>query len=144
MNDNVAAYRKTGTLGNSQLDLIIQVYDGAISNMNAAAQAYRNEDDSAGRESLEKAKKFVTHLYTTLDSEKGGDIAEQLGKMYAFVINEINVIEGTKDLQKIDDNMTVLKNLRLGWVGLKEQELEQVSPVEPSLNIENGSFVTSA
>jgi flagellar protein FliS len=122
MNDQLTAYKKTEILGKSQLDLIIQVYEGAIEAFKAARHAYEEEDNGTGHEQLERARRFVVHLYTTLDMEKGGEIADRLGRLYAFVINQTDMIEATKDLVGIDDNISILDNLRLGWLGLKEQE----------------------
>jgi flagellar protein FliS len=116
MEGKLSTYRKVETLGKSQLDLIIQVYEGAIAAFRAAADFYKSDDHQAGHEQLQKAKRFVTHLYTTLDPEVGGEIAESLGKLYAFVINQTNVAEATKDLSVIDDNISILDNVRLGWL----------------------------
>ncbi|UCG61975.1 MAG: flagellar protein FliS [Candidatus Zixiibacteriota bacterium] len=121
MKEGLAAYQETDMLGKSQLDLVIKVYDGAIEAYRAARKAYEEEDNDSGYEQLQRAKRFITHLYTTLNMEEGGAIAEQLGRIYAFVINQTSVIEATKDLKQIDDNVNILNNLRLGWVGLKEQ-----------------------
>ena len=125
MDSNVTAYRQADILGKSQLDLVIQVYDGAIDAYRAARKAYEDNDTGQGYEHLQKARRFVTHLYTTLDMENGGAIANQLSRLYAFLINQTNVIEATKDLKQIDDNLSILDNLRSGWVGLKEQQNEE-------------------
>ena len=122
MTKELNAYQKTAILGKSQLELIIQVYDGAIAALKDGQKAYQGGDNEKGYQQLEKARRFVPHLYTTLDPEKGGEIAERLAKLYAFVINQTNVVQATKDSSQIDDNITVLRNLRLGWVGLKEQQ----------------------
>jgi flagellar protein FliS len=130
MDGTLATYRAVDTHGKSQLELILQVYDGAIAAYREAAQYYQKQDFNAGYESLEKAKRFIVHLYVTLDPERGGEIAEQLGKLYAYVVNQTNIVEATKDLSQIDDIISVLENLRLGWAGLKEQETssDQKSP----------------
>ena len=145
MTADLNEYQKADILGKSQLELIIRVYDGAIAAFKAASGAYRDDDNSDGYEHLEKAKRFVTHLYTTLDIERGGEIAERLGKLYAFVINQTTSIQATKDLKQIDDNITILANLRSAWVELKEREKE-TSPADPeSSGSENErAIVTSA
>lgn len=122
MNKNLKAYESTSTLGLSQLDLILKVYDGAIGAFTDASEFYSKNELNAGYEKMEKAKKFVTHLYTTLDPENGGEIAERLGKIYAFVLNQTDIAQATKDLQIIDDNIKVLKNVREGWQGLRDQQ----------------------
>ncbi len=142
MDGKLAAYRKEETVGKSQLDLILQVYDGAIAAFGTAKENYAANDSTGGWEHLERARKFVTHLYTTLNHEKGGDISVNLAKLYAWVINQINVAQATKDLQIIDDNITILGNLRDGWAGLKNTDMETTS--SPTEAAPQGGFTHSA
>jgi flagellar protein FliS len=143
MDGKISEYKTTDTLGKSQLDLIIKVYDGAIASYKETAEHIRAENTAGVHESLEKARRFVTHLYATLDPEKGGEVAENLGKLYAYVINLTNIVDATKDLSQIDDIITVLNNVRLGWVGLKEDQA--VAQTLPKGDKENSqAFTTSA
>ncbi len=122
MANNLDTYRTMDTIGMSQLELILKVYDGLLGAYRAASEACRRKDTAAAFDQLEKAKRFVTHLYTTLDFEKGGQIAEQLGKLYAFALNQTNMVQATKDLEQIDEIIHIFENLRGGWSGLKEQQ----------------------
>jgi flagellar protein FliS len=122
MDGKVGAYQQSSILGKSPLDLVIQVYDGAIGAFEKAGEALRKEDFNVSRDQLEKARKFLTHLYTTLDMERGGEIASHLSRLYAFVISQTHIIEATKELRLIDDNVNILKNLRSGWAGLKQNQ----------------------
>ena len=145
MEGKLTTYRQTDTLGKSQLDLIIMVFDGAISAFNNAKLAIQSEETSKARDQLERARRFVVHLYTTLNIDKGGEIAESLGKLYTFIINQTNVIEATKDLGMIDDNITVLENVRQGWTDLKAQGAEsQHISHQGKPRATTGSFSTSA
>jgi len=132
MGGGLDTYRRMDLCGKSQVDLILQVYDGAIAAFRSAGKFYQAEDYQSGYEQLEKAKKFVTHLYTTLDSEAGGEIAEKLSKLYAFIISQTNMAEATKDLHVIDDNITILDNVRLGWLELKQQVAKTAQPSKQS------------
>ena len=75
---------------------------------------------------MEKAKKFLVHLYTTLDEEKGGDIAQNLSRLYAYLIERVNFIEATKDIKTIEECKGILQNIREGWVGLAHQKKSEV------------------
>jgi len=121
MDDKLDTYRTIDTLGKSQLDLVIKVYDGAIASLKSARDCYQNNDNETGFEQNEKARKFVTHLYTTLDTEKGGQIAENLGRLYAFIISQSYVVEATKDSKLIDDIIGILQELRSGWSGIQAE-----------------------
>jgi len=142
MKSNHQAYRENDILGKSPLDLVLQVYDGAISAFSGARSHYDAGHFDEGYEDLQKAKKFLTHLYTTLDFEQGGEVAQNLGSLYAFVISQTNVIEGSKDPKQIDSNIQILRNLRSGWADLKahvgesrQRRTEADRPVTESLQV---------
>lgn len=136
MHNKIGSYKSADTIGKSQIDLILQVYDGAIGSLKSAREAYEGDRLTDGREQMEKAKRFVTHLYTTLNMEKGGEVAENLGKLYAYVISQSYVVQATKDLEMIDDMVTVLDNLRGGWRGLKDQQTETAAGGTPDASLE--------
>lgn len=134
MERKVSAYQKSDVLGKSPLDLIIQVYDGAIGEFKTSLEAYQNNKNNDGYTHMEKAKRFLTYLYVSLDMEKGGEIATNLSKLYAFMINQINIIEGTKDLKRINDNIDILQNLKSGWLSLKNQQKDKKENLETNNN----------
>ena len=142
MNNKIGSYKSADTIGKSQIDLILQVYDGAIGSLKSARAAYESERLTDGREQMDKAKRFVTHLYTTLNMEKGGEVAENLGKLYAYVISQSYVVQATKDLEMIDDMVTVLDNLRGGWRGLKDQQTESAAGGTSDASLEPASSGT--
>lgn len=147
MDNSVGSYRTIDTHGKSQLDLILQVYDGAIGAYGAAKEDYGNNRFTEGREQMERARRFVVHLYTTLNPEEGGEIAENLGKIYAYVVQQTDIASATKDTGTIDDIINILDNLRQGWRGLKEQQASGSNPSESTTRPEPqpaGSFSTSA
>ena len=123
MENGLSAYNRTETMGKSQLDLILQVYDGAIKTYSQARDSYLNHNNEAGFESLEKAQRFVTHLFTTLDLENGGEVAKNLSRMYAYIINETEGIKGTKDTAKLGAIVKMLGNIRSGWAGLRNSDV---------------------
>ncbi len=145
MNGPLGTYQQIDTMGKSQLDLILQVYDGAIASYNTARECYKNEDFQSGYEQLEKAKRFITHLYTTLDLARGGEIAENLGKLYAFLINQTNLAAATKDMTVLTGNLKILGKLREGWSGIKEKNPDdQRRPAENTVpERPTGNFSTS-
>ncbi len=125
MNKSATAYRTSATLGKSPIDLILTVYDGTIKAFGEADAAYSAHDLARGREALEQAKKCLTHLYTTLDFDQGGEIAGNLAKLYVFLLNQTELALATKDLKIIRDNAQLLRTVREGWSGVKQQQAGQ-------------------
>jgi flagellar protein FliS len=129
MNEKLQNYQAADILGKSGPELVVKVYDGAIGSMNGAIENYNAQDFESGYEAMEKAKKFIIHLYTTLDKDRGGDIAENLAKLYAFIVEQINFVQATKDLSKIADSVQILQNIREGWVQLAQDVKGKTDPV---------------
>lgn len=109
-------------MGMSQLDLILTVYRGAINLLNQARASFEEKEYEEGRAACARARKCVVHLYTTLDMNKGGEIADGLGKVYAFMIEQIDLVSAGKSTEQIDEIIKLLDTIKEGWVGLKEQE----------------------
>jgi len=139
MNKKIMNYQAADTLGRSSVELVVKVYDGAIGSLRQAAEAYSNEDFQKGYEFIEKAKRFVVHLYTTLDEEKGQDVARNLSQLYAYVIEKMNIVQATKDLGLINESISVLGNVRSGWEQLAEQ-LKKQAPDAGNEHSEPGSI----
>ena len=136
MDTKLGSYRTTDILGKSQVELILEVYDGGIKAFKSAREHYQNENNNDGYEELQKARKFITHLFTTLNVEKGGDIAHNLGKLYTVMLCQIDIIEASKDIALIDNNILLLTNLRDGWVGLRDQQTQTAS-AQPTASVEH-------
>jgi flagellar protein FliS len=148
MDGKIQAYRHADTMGKSQLELILMVYDGAIKACHAAAARYQEDDSNGGFEEIRKVKKFVTHLYTTLDPGRGGEVAENLSRMYVYVLTQCYVIEATKDFEQLKAITTILRNLRSAWVELRDrEESARPGPSAEPIGVETEpleDFVTTA
>jgi flagellar secretion chaperone FliS len=142
MDAKLDTYKTVDTLGKSPLDLVLQVYDGAIRAFTQARESYARQDAATGYEELERAKRFLMHLYTTLDFAQGGEVADRLGQLYVFVLNQTNLAQATHDQKRIDQSIAVLRNLRTGWAGLRGQA--SASTTEAPVLETAGQFEASA
>jgi flagellar secretion chaperone FliS len=120
MKKKMTTYDEVDTLGSTQVELILKVYNGALSALQSARAHYEKSEWPQGYEQLEQARKFVVHLYSTLNFEQGGEIAQNLGKLYVYLLSEVDAVEATKNLAHLDSCLTVLNNLKAGWDGIKQ------------------------
>jgi flagellar protein FliS len=144
MQQGFKTYKKINTMGMSQLDLILTVYRGTIAYLDQAKTDFTENRLTDGRTACEKARKCIVHLYTTLDMKKGEAIADRLGQLYAFMIQQIDLAIASKSCRLIDEVTGLLKTLKEAWEGLKEQEAERASneSAEIKTNQENGTAGT--
>jgi len=130
MNRGFSTYKKINTMGMSQLDLILTVYRGAIDYLDRAQTDFREGRLKAGREACEKARKCIVHLYTTLNMEKGGTIAAHLSRIYAYMIEQIDLGVASKSDELFDNVRSILVNIKEAWEDLKDKETS--SPADQS------------
>jgi flagellar protein FliS len=142
MDTGLQTYQTVDTLGKSQIDLILKVYDGAMGAFEAARRNFIDSDVDAGRSQLDRARRFLVHLYTTLDEDQGGDIARSLSKLYTYLICQIDTAKATRDAEVVEGCVRILQNLRAGWMGLREQEEAEQEPAMAEETSE-GSFEIS-
>lgn len=118
MNGNVVSYQKAQLEGLSQRDLIVMCYKGAVKYLNDARQRLAAGDNEGFSDQIEKAHRVIFHLYTTLDMQQGGEIAQKLADIYAYLINQIYLLNATKNLDIIDGISGIMNTLREGWEGI--------------------------
>ena len=119
---NAAKYRQTQVDTASPTQLVVMLYDGAIRFLSLARQKMGPGDLVARNTLLLKAQNIITHLISSLDIERGGDVAVNLQRLYTFMllrIVEANVHDRTAP---IDEVVGLLRELRESWV---EVDLQQ-------------------
>ncbi len=118
MDKNVVSYQKAQLEGLSQRDLIIMCYKGTLRYLNEARQQLEAGDSEAFSDQIEKAHRVIFHLYTTLDMQRGGEIAQKLAEIYAYLINQIYLLNATKNPDIINGISRIMNTLREGWEGI--------------------------
>lgn len=79
-------YLETAVETASPARLIVMLYDGAIRFINEAMAAMRQRDYETQNARLQRAQKILAELISSLDFDKGGEIAENLFRtLYLYV-----------------------------------------------------------
>ena len=107
-----AAYRERDILTASPAQLVVLVYDHALSNLMRARTAHEKGLEPQCFEALNKARETIMELVITLDDERGGDIAKNLRSLYTFILTEL-VDAGVRfDAVRLDRITTIVSELR--------------------------------
>lgn len=123
MNQALSTYQKMQISGMGQKDLIVMLYSGAVKFLARAQQNLKDEAVADFTDSIERAHRIIYHLYTTLDFERGGEIAQRLGALYTFIIGQLYIVNSTKNDKIISDLLVILNNLKEGWQGLEIESI---------------------
>jgi flagellar protein FliS len=110
-----AAYQQTQVQCGTPLELVVKLYDGAITNLVKAREAVRTGDLRAKRDAVSKALAIVSELQSALDIKAGGEIAAQLDALYTYVTGRIVAFNASRDPATLDEAQRLLTTLRDGW-----------------------------
>src|SRR5579871_3825551 len=113
---NAAKYRQTQVDTASPTQLVVMLYDGAIRFLSLARQKMGPGDIEARNTLLLKAQRIITHLISSLDLEKGGDVAVNLQRLYTFMLLQIIEANVYDRAAPIDEVVGLLRELRESWV----------------------------
>lgn len=106
-------------MGLSQVDLIVTVYRGTAAYLRQAAENFKEQQPEAARGLCDRARSCLVHLYTTLDMDKGGIIADRLGRLYAYMIEQLDLAAAGGDANALEQIAALLDTIKEGWEGIK-------------------------
>ena len=111
----------------SPVQIIILLYDGAISSL-AAAKGKMQEMKLAEKGQLvSKAIGIVEGLRSVLDHEKGGEIANNLENLYDYMKRRLVAANLKNEPAGLDEVAHLLGNLRDAWVELDARERQSAA-----------------
>lgn len=128
------AYRQNA--GNSVINkdqLLIKLLEGSLNFLRLAQRGMEENNAKIKGENISKILAIVTELDCALDTEVGGEIAENLSKLYQHVIYRLVDINVRNDLQGIDEVRHILENIKDGFeeainINRSNQAQEQSKP----------------
>jgi len=98
--------------------LIAMLYDGALTSLAQAKGALERKDIQARTTELNRATSIILGLQDFLDYDKGAEIAENLGRLYDYIIRTIIDANREMDADKVQEAMDLLLEIKRGWTGM--------------------------
>ena len=134
------SYQQTDVLTASPMQLIIMLYDDCLKSLEKALQGFQVE----GPESIEvigrhllHAQDVITELAISLDMEKGGEIAQNLHRLYDFALSHLSTANVKQEMKPIQDVISILSELKEAWTEVAKHEPVSSEPTHP---VEKGTF----
>jgi len=101
--------------------LITMLMDGLISRL-AMAKGFIGREDYEGKSRcLGSAITIIDALQNCLDMEVGGEIAENLDRLYLYMTRRVFAAGVANDIDIIDEVISLVKTIKEGWDGIKEE-----------------------
>lgn len=108
-------YRQTSINTASPAKLLLMLYDGAIKFLHQAEKAITENNISEANTYLIKVQDIIIELMSSLDMDKGGEVAQNLYKLYEFYLDETRKSNIKKDLTHLHHVLEFFELFRGTW-----------------------------
>ena len=120
-------YLETAVETASPARLIVMLYDGAIRFINEAAYAMQQRDYETQNTKLQRAQKILAELISSLDFDKGGEVAENLFRLYTYMYNQLVEANINDSRDRLEHVVHLLSELREAWDTIATESETQVA-----------------
>ena len=103
------------------LQQIVMLYDGAIQRIRDARSAHARHRFGDRQAALDKAVAILEGLQSGLDHARGGEIADNLDRLYSHLTFRLHQLAMTNDVTICDEAEERLLELRAAWAELGRQ-----------------------
>ena len=112
MQKAVSAYMETTAVTTSQGEVLVMLYDGAIKFLTRARTKIEERNYAEKGIMLSKAIDIINELDSSLNMQKGGELADNLHKLYFYCNTRILNANMKLDNNYIDEVIRILTGLR--------------------------------
>ena len=114
-NNAYNAYKTNSVNYASKEQLLLMIVDGAAKFSKIAKQGMEEKDIKKAHENIIKTQNIFYELMATLDVEKGGEWAENLMRVYDFIVQRLLQANLKKDAKIMDEIIPVIEDIRDTW-----------------------------
>ncbi|AVP54253.1 flagellar protein FliS [Clostridium tetani] len=99
----------------SKEQLLLMVLDGAVKFSKIAKQGIEKKDIVKAHENIIKTQNIFYELMATLDVEQGGQWAENLMRIYDFIVQKLLEANIKKDVKVMNEIIPLIEDIRDTW-----------------------------
>lgn len=108
-------YKETQVKTANQGKLVVMLYQGAIKYLRIAKKHINEDNINEANNALIRAQDIIIELNSTLDEEKGGELAQNLSSLYDYMKRRLIEANIKKDKDLIDEVEELLSGLLESW-----------------------------
>jgi len=116
------AYRSHQVSGAGPLGLVILTYDALVTSLSRAKAASEAGDFSEEGRFIARSLEAIIGLATSLNMEEGGEIAENLSRLYAYMSRRLLDGQAENTAAATEEVMQLAITLREGWQGIDDKQ----------------------
>ena len=108
-------YKKTQVTSVDNGRLIVLLYEGALSFLQKAKECLQDKDYPGLALNVNRAMDIIDELDASLNTSEGGDIAQNLRRLYRFMSLHLIKARAEENSSQIDDVIRMLSTLNEAW-----------------------------
>lgn len=116
MYPNTRNYQNTDVATADRGKLILMIYDHCLKWSHAAVDAINRNDIESRTKAIFKVQDGITELQCALDFQKGGEVANNLQRLYDFYNRHLSDANLQNSAENINDVIKMMSSLREAWV----------------------------
>ncbi len=115
------AYATTQIQTASGVQVVVLLYDGAISSMKLAQEGMMALNFQDKAKFLDRALRVVGELSASLNMDAGGDVAKDLQRLYEYIQFELTQANLQNEPRRLDGPIRCMSTIREAWQDLAMQ-----------------------
>jgi flagellar protein FliS len=104
--------------GAQGLQLTQMLFDGLVDALVALRGHLLHRSIAAKSTQIAKAHRILMGLQSTLDFERGGDVARNLNDLYLYVVRRLVHVHAHNDLEALEEITGMMREIRDAWRSL--------------------------
>lgn len=108
----------TGVATADNVQLIQMLFDGLAESLATARGHIANGNIVDKSNALSRASRIVVGLQGALDFERGGELAQNLNELYAYMTRRILHVNATNDLDVLSEISGLVRDISSAWQNL--------------------------
>lgn len=137
-------YQQSNVFTSNPAKLVIMCYEGAISSLKLARNAYIEKDYETKGMALKKVIDIIHELNASLDMSKGGEVAANLRALYLYIIRILIEADLKSNLDAFDRSICILEELASAWKAIAATNESAVDAKPRSTRIPSYGAASSA
>lgn len=131
-NDGIGNYQRMRIVTADPGKLVLLCYEEAISHLRMARDCALAKDQEGKAKAMQKALDFLHELMQSLDFEKGGEIARNLGALYSYMVRRLLDGDIRQDLTAFDEVIGLLEEIEGAWKAICSGAPNTAAPSPPA------------
>ncbi|MDL2218292.1 flagellar export chaperone FliS [Christensenellaceae bacterium OttesenSCG-928-M15] len=124
----LSQYKNDSIMTAGPIELIVMLYDGVIKNLKLVDIFMEDKAYEKVNVHLQKAQNIILELIRILDLKY--DIAEELMRLYDYMLHELVMINIKKDSSKIPELIEIISNLKEAWQTVQNKNMHMYTTGE--------------